>query len=383
LASSVTNGGANNYYRKGVNYGYVGNSISVANSEIESMEDVPSGTGWKPCKHEVRRDYADSSNVATWGPSSDLQEYRGPNAYWLAWGFTPTAVIPSVESTMFTSSLESQLSKTLERFYDTNQVDNLLNVIESPELPGSLKSLIKTSKRPGVLKALDKVSNGFLAYSFGLAPLLSDMHKMRASASSFRKKLAIAYQHRNQEATVRTSMGGQYSSSTPITGTGGGIATVVANSSLTRTVSVRGMQGPQIQNKVLFAVDNTIRRWVSPGPVYYAWERIPFSFVVDWFFDLHQVFDKVNNLITGDFIVPTQFMVSYKGFIGSSMIDKSTSGGQPAGHYGVSVASTQIEHYSRKLLTAPQTKVTTSGRFGKKQVALSAALLYQQIAKRL
>jgi hypothetical protein len=112
-----------------------------------------------------------------------------------------------------------------------------------------------------------------------------------------------------------------------------------------------------------------------------AWEKVPFSFVVDWFVDLTGLVDFLDNAIVGKnkkidrcwksekyhVLIP-----SYKHIQGGSQFMFPTLDGQQ-------ITLSEVRYYHREPMD-PNLSIGLSGRFGKKQATLSMALFYQMIA---
>lgn len=354
-----------------------GTSPAVQNGSNETISDVPIGRGWKPCRHDIETVYANTSTTARW---TQIDYYNGPNCYWQMWGRTPEHLSLDGQPPMYPRSVEQQISAALVAFYNENEVDSLLNIVESPQLPSSLQSLYKTANTDGVRRALSLVSSGYLAYSFGIAPLLSDMSKLAKAAKTLRSDLSKAISASGKEVTIRNTV--------RATGTA---YKVNANSPYhqlegmafgDRTVSVRGTRGPAYSPNKMGQLMVALKRFGSPGPASFVWERIPFSFVLDWFMDTKLLFAQLDNLSTGNQKVVSNIMVTERSWLSSKMIHQSSYPYAIPGN-GETVASSSKSRYERKIYSGRPPLVTWSNRFGKKQASLTAALLYQLVASRV
>lgn len=119
-------------------------------------------------------------------------------------------------------------------------------------------------------------------------------------------------------------------------------------------------------------------RFGASGPVSLAWELVPFSFVIDWFVDLSSVIGFYDDLLTGwhktviDASISTTYShrANYRwspGYRWNTPID------------GTFVAQTHTEYYNREPFT-PVHRPSLNVRFGKNQIAIASALIYEIVA---
>jgi hypothetical protein len=121
-----------------------------------------------------------------------------------------------------------------------------------------------------------------------------------------------------------------------------------------------------------------IDRFGLSGPATTAWELVPLSFVVDWFVDLRNVTDRLDNALTGGSKQIIDVCISEKVYA------KTIGTIQSYGPYvinqaGSVMAESEWHLYTRNPVT-DFNKVRFAGRFGKKQASLSAALIYSKVA---
>jgi hypothetical protein len=203
---------------------------------------------------------------------------------------------------------------------------------------------------------------------------------MQTAARTFKADLKKALQQAGQPVTVRATEEA-YRPLSLYADPSDGYTKMHVSYKARRVVSVRGVNSHQYSNQKMGALDYTLKKFGSPGPASFAWERIPFSFVVDWFLDTKLLFANLDNLLTGSSKSVSQTMVTETVDSVSEMIHLPALYPNSS-FYGESVAQATCRYYRRKVLSLLPPSVTKAGRFGKKQAALSAALLYQQIAKR-
>lgn len=362
-----------------------GSSASVQQIyAYETMTDDPGkGNRMRYVEHTKVRHMANSSNLSTYMYNGRLRAHRGNNAYHYDWQYPPQFDLSSCTA-IYPIGIDAQINNALDGFMNTNEVDSLLNIIEAPQLPSAVKSMTDLLKQDsGVKRALSKISNGYLAYSFGLAPLLADMGKIAKAIKTLKSDMEKARKSQGKVTTARHRVSGYLQDNLPLRVVGSlhhKMQTLVVP---TRIVTIRGIQRHSYNTRVFNDLSYLMNRFGGRGPASFVWERIPFSFVVDWFVDLRGVCNSLDNLLTGSSKRVMDACVSEKYELMISCTHKngyySSSSVEPG--EGYAVCGSHLSYYQRKPI-AVASKVIGSGRFGKKQLSLSAALLYQQIASR-
>jgi len=222
----------------------------------------------------------------------------------------------------------------------------------------SLRTLTGAHQRdwrdiPGAL------SNNWLAYSYGLKPLLNDVYgACKALEKSWRPRVPIK--------TVSCSFSRSYDLWQQISPPNG----------LYHTLGSGRARG-----EVQFVVENPLIRTLDQvgltNPLSVAWELVPFSFVVDWFI-------PVGNFI--DNIQPPQGVDFVRGWISSTATGAtdvwwwSSSGSGPVLLYGRAQALCK----NRTILTAfPRYQVLPASDFlsSKQKVTSALALLTQTLIR--
>jgi hypothetical protein len=230
-----------------------------------------------------------------------------------------------------------------------------------------------------------KISSGYLAYSFGLAPLLADMKKVEKACggilTSLRRRQTRAGLIDTVTSTHRGSLTLGDSSGLLVVG-GHTYFNTELEQVTTQPIRIVGIKGKRVQqynSSVLADLDGLLTRFGGKGPASFVWEKIPYSFVVDWFVDLRGICNSLDNLLTGSRkeIVDAWSSVKYMGTLTSRFNNPNAI--TPMNN--TMAFRTTLSRYTREPYDAPF-QVRDSARFGKKQLSLSAALLYQKIAKR-
>jgi hypothetical protein len=260
-------------------------------------------------------------------------------------------------------------------------------------LPSALRRYTNLRGRRDVgprIKSVD-FSNLYLMWQFGFAPLISDMRKVVASISSLKSQIAKAAANAGKPYSVTAKAVGTWS----LTGTeamsGYSPIDPPESPNLTwwhprlftlgaplRLVGVRGVRTQKFNTSGFQQLDYLMSRFLSPGPTWLLWERIPFSFVVDWFVDLSGIFDQLNETLTGNTKQVRDIWSSESWHVKVGAV-KHTNQNWITNYDGIQTVATTMKYYHREPLDASVLPVS-SGRFGKKQALLAGALLHQLVA---
>jgi hypothetical protein len=377
----------------------------------DDISQLPSGKKFKLVDHSKITYVQTEPGIIGFDYNGHSYEHQGSSCLHFNYGYSPYFGTADV-STEYRDSKQRQINDAMDRFFNDNEVDNILNLAEAHQIPGTLKSLSETVNNPDVKAALKlrpgdplpgrnlrkvlkvsgrtlkRSSSAFLAYSFGLAPLLSDMRKMSKACQSFKSDMAKFNQSRSRPSTVSTRFSGQAIVNRAF---GSRIGTshyqyrggMQALTQPTRIITILGVNKEQYDSKAFANLDYVLRKFGGSGPASYIWEKIPYSFVVDWFADLRGVMNAIDNVLTGNTkrIMDACISEHYKVRIPSCLTSDYglATLTLPVNHTPMSW--TTVERYTREPFV-PTSKVVASGRFGKKQLALAGALLYQKIANR-
>lgn len=305
-------------------------------------------------------------------------------------------VLPSNLITTFPKSVDDHVRTTLNAFFNENEVNNLLNIVESPQLVESLKQLKSDSKILGKqrfksLKKLSKVAaNNHLAWAFGVAPLLSDMKKMQKAIGNISRDLEHNRRAQNGDKVLHRRFIGSFSNELVDMPVGFSSYSDPQDETYwhvgfnplmfpTRIVTVRGKWDVKYNTDTFKDLDYLMRRFLSSGPATFAWERIPFSFVVDWFVDLSSILNGLDNLLTDSQTTIKDICISekYEVWLPAYIHQRPH---YPTTLDGVQIALSKLRYYNRyRYADYKLNYIRPSGRFKFKQAALSASLLRQII----
>lgn len=305
----------------------------------------------------------------------------------------------------YPKTIDELLESARQGFYDVNETDNLLNILEAGQTLDSMVSLgrmlsqlrkntssLWLGKKASVpshkFKGRD-VSNLYLGWSFGFAPLLADARKIARSLPKIRKNLRdLAKRATRPVSVVRSSQGNITFS--PTSGSGYGSATLYTDyehwwterinllKAPIRYCGVHGTRSIEYKSSVFQEADYLLSRYIATGPVSLAWEKVKFSFAADWFINLTGTIDLLDNALTG-MRKKIDYAWSSEGYRALVQVNLTQYGDRNFPYDGKQIALCDIRKYHRKPELVSYTP-TWSGRFGKKQTALSVALLHQMVA---
>jgi hypothetical protein len=376
-------------------------------ADLETIVDDPTaGKSAKQVLHTNRIISRKSYPVETYGNATQqfvcTEQGTFGTAHWRAWG--PYGdVYPENIQVNWDVSDETLIRQCMDDFYSTNDVDTLLNAIEAPQFTDGLKSMYNNvnapvypkSKVPALLRArkLTKfLSGGYLYYAFGVAPVISDMRKLSKATVTYSKRLKKALATAGTAVSVHRKCKGSFA---PTLVHGGlGFPQYYGSPSSNGTfwsvdinhlhipekiVSIRGIRAHKYESQAFGMLDDLATRFGSTGPASFLWERIPFSFVVDWFVDASGVFNALDNFLTGSRKRIQDATLSTKWSCLAGVIKHKYNGTTYSTMDGTQTALNELSYYHRKPID-PTVSVGASGRFGKKQIALTSALLGQMAA---
>lgn len=281
----------------------------------------------------------------------------------------------------------------LRRFYyEDSEANGFETLIESHKMwPSMKKAMIALRSLTGTMTnrrffyRVGKFASGsFLFYSFAIAPLLRDMVAARDQIQDFQNKLEswLAKKNKPRRYSVTSKGTLAYDRGAPYTPSGYNTCWQASYGGETceKRVVLVGQTDLPFANKLLQALQFTVESLGAAGPATLAWEFVPFSFVFDWFVDTSSYLGYLDNALTGyrKKILACSESIKYgvqeetrwePGFdaYDTPKLDRKT------------FSTSTVSYYHREPISADPL-IGWSGRFGKKQLALSAALCYQIVA---
>jgi hypothetical protein len=145
------------------------------------------------------------------------------------------------------------------------------------------------------------------------------------------------------------------------------------------TCTVRGVRENKYFGDFFQKLDFLASRFGSVGPASFLWERIPFSFVVDWFVDLSGVLNYLDNALTGNTKKVKEACISTKWDVIAEIYKLRYNTSLTSSVDGAQIAQCRLGFYHRKLVD-PHVSVGLNVRFGKSQASITAALVAQMAA---
>lgn len=270
--------------------------------------------------------------------------------------------------------------------------DVLLNIVEANQIWPSIRSLAGCLPemayhwtRHDLRKVIKTASDGYLAWKFGVSPILSDIMSIHRYLPKMKRDIA------------KHNAGGSYRYAATCNGTASFLPNDATSLYGSVVISKRTQQGllsaaPNVryvlvvkpvvkyQTALFASIDSVLSRFAS-SPASLAWEKIPFSFVVDWFVDLQGALSKLDKMVGFE---PYQVISFTRSFSYSLQTQSFIDRYSPCNGTLIQskmCMSADYKHYERSLVTTGANAIRWSPRFGKNQAGISAALIAQQLFK--
>lgn len=279
-------------------------------------------------------------------------------------------------------------SKIIQQMYDQARrpvVQGLQNLAEANEIPDSLKGFIKYAPlkarawepmRKFVKRASKKAAGNFLAYSFCIAPLISDIEKARRYLkrveADYRRFVSCPVRRISRVFNGTAVFSKDPSVMTSRTKWYQGLALQVPVTRYVMTYRERCPYTTEFFRKLSYLIN----RFGAAGPASFAWEMVPFSFVVDWFIDTSSVVGFLDDKLNSDRLEVLNLSISRKYELETDVFRDVWDGSVNALVESRKRGSVVYRRYMRSEL-AKAYSIDFSERFGKKQMLLSVALLRQ------
>jgi hypothetical protein len=229
-----------------------------------------------------------------------------------------------------------------------------------------------------IRKVLKTASGAFLAWKFGVSPVLSDLGSIVKYAPDMNRQ----YKRFRAAAPQRFSV--------TLLGTANYSGTVIETSQDRKTYQGRVLGVPTARYVLVVKpnlnvatsesfnrLDFAMRRF-SSSPASLAWELVPFSFVADWFVDVRGALTGIDRLLGHKPYEIISCTASESYNVASDIILDLRS---PCGGANMRTfkAAHEYRHYTRNPISGGDILPTWKSRFGKNQAAISAALIAQRL----
>jgi hypothetical protein len=269
------------------------------------------------------------------------------------------------------------------------KADVLLNIAEANQMWPAIQSLATCIPEMAyqwgrIRKVLATASGSFLAWKFGISPIISDLESIQKFAPDLNRQIQrFSKGEANRYTRVFTGTC-QYVVDTSFNGTVNGVKTwlreATARAILPPTTRYVLVVEPAVRYKT--EVFNTLATCIerfSSSPASFAWEKVPWSFVADWFVDLRGPLRAIDEMIGHSPYKIISLTKSQSYRLATTGTLKWTNPCTSATMLSLNTGVTEYSHYERSLLSpsaSPEWKV----RFGKNQAAISAALITQKLS---
>lgn len=390
----------------GTDYSQPGHSNLIFDAVYERISDATGRGESHPCLHRTWKYVVDDTAGDQAFGSSKNSKFStfatvGMAPYWhryyhgmctgtFGWN-TANNLVPPFWSIANTSINENILKENAIEKARQLKADVLLNLVEANQAWPAVRSLATSlpvmARNWKNMRQLVKTASGsYLAWKFGVSPILQDMMAIHRYLPKLRDDIK---RHGDREAQRFSSQGEMpmsfsYIDPAPYVLNGYECAKWIASGRVLKAPTVRYVlvvkPTTKYHTEFFKNLDGFMSRFAT-SPASLAWEKIPFSFVVDWFVDLRGVLRTLDNLVGFNPFTVVSFTRSYGYHVNTDAsypLRTACGGGLTSGGHAF---SSEYKHYERTLVSmgpsAPEWKV----RFGKNQAGISAALISQQLSK--
>lgn len=272
------------------------------------------------------------------------------------------------------------------------KADVLLNLVEANQswpavrdLATSLPNMARNWK--SIRKVIKTASGAYLAWKFGVSPILSDI----GSVKKFLPQIPAAFKKHSNQQMIRVSRSYRlpcsYNRANFVYGTIGGNPTaerrwqgLALEVPTVRYVLTVKPNTPPYTSDLFKALDFAMSRFAS-SPASLLWEKIPFSFVADWFVDLRGVCRLIDKCVGFEPFTIVNFSRSFSYTLTTQTYWIARSVCSGADLVNMLAGSIEHKHYERRLVPPEAYWPTWKPRFGKNQASISAALIGQRLGQ--
>jgi hypothetical protein len=324
--------------------------------------------------------------------SFDYPNFQSTFDAYAGWDVSSNTTVPSGWTIDMSGINESVLKQDVIEKAKALKADVLLNIVEANQIIPSIKSLagcITQMRRnwKTIRKFMTTYSGGYLAWKFGISPIISDL----TSIAKYGPKLAEDMKRHGDRENERYSVlaKGKWSfNNAPITGG-------LLGAYPTHQYDPQGgsIESPNIRYVLvvkpkhnwksdLFKKFDFLCSRFSSSPAELAWEKIPFSFMLDWFVDMRGVLNEINTAVGYSPFEVVSFTRSYSYHCWQSRPFKRFSPCNGSVISSFDVGSVECKHYERTLVSGLGSSLSWKPRFAENQLKITLALLTQGIFKK-
>jgi hypothetical protein len=325
-----------------------------------------------------------NGNVISQGPGpwamESLASIAGTNQGW------PSNSLPNGYTVDMSGVDESKMVQDLIENAKQLKADVLLNLVEANQLWPAVQSLTSSPGQLANLGAnwrdvrrfIKTASGAFLAYQFGIKPVLSDMMNVHRYLPRLQQDIV----RHGKGAASRFSIFAQLPCTYTPPPYGGQRLEAAGRALKPPTIRYVLVVKPKTKYHTSFfrKADFFMSRFAS-SPASLAWEKVPFSFVVDWFVDLRGTLNAIDKVIGSEPFEVVGFSRSFSYTLQSEISYGNTNGCTGAELWRSPQAQQMYTNYERSPVSSGGFAPVWRPRFGKNQASISAALISQQLSK--
>jgi hypothetical protein len=300
-------------------------------------------------------------------------------------GWSKNSSMPGGYTTDYSNLDDNKMVLDLLERAKQLKADVLLNLVEANQIWPSIKSL--STSLPAMaanwkdLRSVIRTASGaYLAWKFGVSPILSDFMNIQRYLPRLEQDVV---RHGKQQAS-RFSITAEFPCMyAQPTSTEAYVRYVTAGRALKApTVRYVLVVKPKTKYHTSFfkKADLVLSRFAS-SPASLAWEKVPFSFVVDWFVDLRGSLNKLDSLLGSEPYEVVGFSRSFSFHLQSEFSYVNINGCTGGDLWLSPQAQSEYKYYERIPVSGGSITPVWRPRFGKNQAGISAALISQQLSK--
>jgi hypothetical protein len=273
------------------------------------------------------------------------------------------------------------------------KADVLLDLVEGSQIWPSIKGLCECLPQMAyhwrdLRKVIKTASSGYLAWKFGVKPLVSDIKALRQSVPQLVAQVDSMLDRPATRFSKTIDGTAVFDSSPDVFATLAGVniyerewqGLLGSSPQIRYVLVVKPKQ--KFETKAFKALDLALKRF-GTSPASLAWERIPFSFVADWFIDTRGALRGIDDALGTSpyelvsFTRSTAYHLQTQGF----HVRRTPCTGSEI--FRIASGTVGYKHYERVLVSPGANAPTWKPRFGKNQAGITAALIGQQLFKAL
>jgi len=385
--------------------GTVGGWSQVTKGSHETIHDSTGRKSPHPCQHrrltfEVNEDAPPYCSVAPNGVEFDtglgnrwILSRVGCFPELLTWntGVFPGTTLPARWSLSSLPISEDVMKNDVIEKSHQLKADVLLNVAESNQMWPAIKSLSTVLPNIGYnwekwRRSIKQSAGAFLAWKFGISPLISDAVKIHEGLGGMRADYQKHVDGAKRKFSRNAFLQATFNNVQGVDLMNGLPWLLLDYQGLApKPPSIRYVLivKPRVQYKTdLFkSMDYALSRFAT-SPASFAWEKVPFSFVVDWLVDVRGVASKIDKTLGFEPYEVISFTrsFSYRLTTQTWLELRSACAGNQLLHRSGAV-NAEYSHYERSMVPET-TSLSWKPRFGKSQAAISVALISQMLFKK-